>query len=161
MESTRPNPRLLTLTRSIATLAAGITLAVTAIAGCAQPNPTATTAPTSSSSSVPPPSLPTPTCGTFRYASGWPTTTAPYPGQYDCILDAFAVGTPASVAERLQTDGFGGHIEIRFYEVTGVGRVRVTVDATGAQPPGGVTVRDCTSLTTPGFGLVVDGCTPA
>ena len=144
--------------RPLTTLAVAATAAMTALVlSCAAPNP----APTTTSSSVPASTLPTPTCGTIRYASGWPTTTAPYPGLYDCILNAFSAGTPASVAERYQTDGLGGHIEIRFYEVTGVGQVRVTVDATGAQPPGGVTVSNCTSLSTPGFGLVADGCTPA
>ena len=86
----------------------------------------------------------------------------PSPTLWDCILTAFADGTSATFAERYQTDGYGGHIRIYFYEVTGVQTVRLTVDATGAQPPGGVTTEVCTSLSRPGTsGLVVGGCTSA
>jgi len=63
---------------------------------------------------------------------------------------------------RAQTDGEGGHIEITTYQVIGVQQVRQTVDATGAQPPGGITVSVCTGLAS-SFATIVttSGCTPA
>lgn len=147
-------------TRAAAALAVTALLTIGALGACTPPDPsTPTTAPpTTTGPSV---TFPTPTCGTFYAASGWPTTMAPSPALFDCIVDAFTAGTPATFAERFQTDGYGGHIEIHFYEVTGAGRVKVTVDATGAEPPGGVTVQECTSLTAGFFRLATSGCTPA
>ena len=98
-------------------------------------------------------------CGTAYLASGWPTTIVPSPTLAQCILDAFAAGTPAIYRERAQTDGNGGHIKITTYEVTGRYQVRRTVDATGAQPPGGITVSVCTGLAAgPDSQLVASGC---
>ena len=55
----------------------------------------------------------------------------------------------------------GGHIEITTYEVIGVRQVRRTVDATGAQPPGGVTVSVCSGLASgPDGQLAASGCAP-
>jgi hypothetical protein len=118
------------------------------------------------STSVPPTATTTVTtpggqidCGTAYLASGWPTTIAPSPTLAQCILDAFAAGTPAIYRERAQTDGNGGHIEITTYQVTGRQKVWRTVDATGAQPPGGVTVSACTGLAAgPDSQLVASGC---
>ncbi len=101
-------------------------------------------------------------CGTAYLASGWPTTFLPSPTLQQCILSAFAAGTPAIYRERAQTDGQGGHIKITIYEVIGVHQVRRTVDATGAQPPGAVTVSVCTGLASGQDGqLAASGCTPA
>lgn len=144
-------------TQSSVALAFAALIALASLGACAPMNPSPpTTAPPTTS---PPVTYPTPTCGTFYAASGWPTTMPPSPTLFDCIVGAFAAGTPATFAERFQTDGYGGHIEVHFYEVTGVGRVRVTVDATGAEPPGGVTIEECTSLTAGFFRLTVSGCT--
>ena len=116
-----------------------------------------TTAPTTSST--------TPTgqidCGTAYLASGWPTTILPSPTLQQCILSAFAAGTPAIYRERAQTDGEGGHIEITTYEVIGVRQARRTIDATGAQPPGGITVSVCSGLASgPDGQLAASGCAP-
>jgi hypothetical protein len=100
-------------------------------------------------------------CGTDYLASGWPTTIAPSPQQQSCILEAFASGSYAIYTERAQTDGEGGHIEITTYQVIGPRRVRRTVDATGALPPGSVTVTVCTGLSGNVGPLVATGCTPA
>jgi len=98
-------------------------------------------------------------CGTASLASGWPTTIAQSPTLAQCILGAFATGTPAIYRERAQTDGNGGHIEITIYQVTGPHQVRRTVDATGAQPPGGTTVSVCTGLVAgPDSQLAASGC---
>ena len=126
---------------------------------------TATTRPTG----PPPPTVATTTttngagqvdCGTRYLASGWPTTTVPYPGFADCIQQAFASGTAAIYVERAQTDGEGGHIEITTYEVVGVRQVRRTVDSTGAQPPGGVVVSTCTGMGHDSQVVVASGCHP-
>jgi hypothetical protein len=101
-------------------------------------------------------------CGTAYLASGWPTTMAQSPVMQQCILDHFASGQPAVYAERAQTDGEGGHIEITTYDVIGVHRVRRTVDARGAQPPGGITVSVCTGLSgNLGGPITASGCSPA
>ncbi len=101
-------------------------------------------------------------CGTAYLASGWPTTVLPSPQLQQCILAAFAAGTPAIYRERAQTDGAGGHIQVTTYEVTGVHQVRRTVDATSAQPPGGITVSTCTGLAAGSDGqLTATGCAPA
>lgn len=123
--------------------------------------PSTPTTPGTTSTTAPPVSFPAPTCGTYFAASGWPTTIRPAPGLFDCILTAFSAGTPASFGERYQTDGFGGHIEVRFFEVLAPGRVRLTIDATNTLVPAGVTVQVCSSLTPSATsGLVADGCTP-
>jgi hypothetical protein len=85
-------------------------------------------------------------CGTLYLASGWPTTTAPWPSAFDCILDAFSTGTPARFVERAQTDGEGGHIRVTTYTVIGVEEVQRVVDSTGALPPGDITTTVCTGL---------------
>jgi hypothetical protein len=82
-------------------------------------------------------------------ASGWPTTTVTNwnggPGR--CFFDAWAAGRPATLVVREQTDGQGGHILVTTYQVLEAGRLLVTADATGAQPPGGVTQRECHTVT--------------
>ena len=86
----------------------------------------------------------------------------PSPTLQQCILSAFAAGTPAIYRERAQTDGQGGHIQITSYEVIGVHQVRRTVDATGAQPLGAITVSVCTGLASGSDGqLAASGCSPA
>ncbi len=98
-------------------------------------------------------------CGTAYLASGWPTTILPSPTLQQCLLSAFAAGTPAIYRERAQTDGEGGHIKVTTYEVIGVHQARRTVDATGAQPPGGITVSVCSGLASgPDGQLTASGC---
>ena len=130
-------------------------------------DPSAPSTATTQPSGPPPPPVATTTttngagqidCGTRYLASGWPTTTVPYPGFADCIQQAFASGTSAIYVERAQTDGEGGHIEITTYEVVGARLVRRTVDSTGAQPPGGVVVSTCTGLTHDSQVVVASGC---
>ena len=130
-------------------------------------DPSAPSTATTRPSGPPPPTVATTTttnaagqvdCGTRYLASGWPTTTVPYPGFADCIQQAFASGTSAIYVERAQTDGEGGHIEITTYEVVGARLVRRTVDSTGAQPPGGVVVSTCTGLTHDSQVVVASGC---
>jgi hypothetical protein len=151
-------------------LAAGPSLVPTTISGL----PPGTRAPVTTlgpSTTVPPPTSTPPTttppagvvdCGTAYLASGWPTTVLPSPTLQQCILSTFAAGTPATYAERAQTDGEGGHIQVTTYLVTGVRQVRRTVDATGAQPPGGITVSVCTGLASgPDGQLAATGCSSA
>ncbi len=126
--------------------------------------PVTTTGPTQTTS-APTTSSTTPTgqidCGTAYLASGWPTTTVPSPAVQQCILSAFSAGTAAIYRERAQTDGEGGHIQITTYEVIGVRQVRRTVDATGAQPPGAITVSVCSGLASgPDGQLAASACTP-
>lgn len=97
-------------------------------------------------------------CGTVYYAAGWPTTFYMRPSP--CITDAFAKGTPARLTTREQTDGHGGHILVKTYEVVGVGEFLYTVDATGAMPSGPVTTEHCSLLTSDGQFLHAGGCTP-
>ncbi|MFM7069773.1 MAG: hypothetical protein ACKOYM_09985 [Actinomycetes bacterium] len=100
-------------------------------------------------------------CGTISYASGWPTTTLFVVTKFDCITSAFATGTDAHLIERRQTDGYGGHIAVTTYQVTGVQQVRVTVDNTNALPAGEVTTSICTGLVALSASLQVSDCTPA
>jgi hypothetical protein len=94
-------------------------------------------------------------CGTFDTAAGWPTTFAR--PRNDCLLTAFASGTPAMYL--LYTAPSPGDTRriATTYEVIGVQRVRVTVDTTGW---GGttITVSECTGLTDNGFNLQTTGC---
>jgi hypothetical protein len=118
-----------------------------------------TTAPTTTSSTTPAGQI---DCGTAYLASGWPTTILPSPTLQQCILSAFSAGTSAIYRERAQTDGEGGHIQITTYEVIGVRQVRRTIDATGAQPPGGVTTSTCSGLASgPDGQVVASGCVAA
>lgn len=99
-------------------------------------------------------------CGTIDRASGWPTTFAPNPEPFQCLQRSFDAGTPARMVDREQTDGEGGAILITTYDVLGAGRVRVTVDAReAADRPQGVTVSECTGLTTQMITVITSGCT--
>ncbi len=155
------SPRLTTLvprSSTTATARSETTATTTTVPVNTGPTVAPTVPPTSSTS---PPGTPI-DCGTAYLASGWPTTVLPSPTLQQCILSAFAAGTPATYRERAQTDGEGGHIEITTYEVIGVNQVRRTVDATGALPPGGVTVSICTGLAAGSDGqLSASGCRPA
>ncbi len=135
------------------------TVPVTTLAPITVPATAPTTVPATTASTTPAGQI---DCGTAYLASGWPTTILPSPALQQCILSAFAAGRPAIYRERAQTDGQGGHIKITTYEVIGVHQVRRTVDATGAQPPGAVTVSVCTGLASGQDGqLAASGCTPA
>lgn len=130
-----------------------------ALAGCTwlPPQlPPPTTATSIPATTVPPTTGPTTIpgtpqdCGTIRYASGWPTTTAMLPSNpmIDCIRSAFASGHEAKLITREQTDGLGGHILITTYETVGVHQLVLTVDRTGAlDPPHDVTRSACSELT--------------
>lgn len=99
-------------------------------------------------------------CGTIYRATGWPTTFVPSRESFECLQSAFDTGTPARLVDREQTDGEGGAILVTTYDVLGAGRVRVTVDATeAADRPQGVTVSECSGLTTEFVTITVSGCT--
>jgi hypothetical protein len=146
--------RLLTL------LCIGATLSLVVL-GCepSYPGPTTTSTSASTSTTFAPGEI---NCGIDYLASGWPTTTAPTPATFTCILDAFAAGSSAQFIEREQTDGNGGHIRVTTFQIIGVRSVKVTVDSTGAQPRGGVTVESCGALTAPAGAIVLQtgSCTP-
>jgi len=57
---------------------------------------TATTGPVAVTEPAVPPA--TEDCRTNNALAGWPTTTAPAPDAYACILDALATGTPAQMS---------------------------------------------------------------
>ena len=58
------------------------------------------------------------------------------------------------------TDNDGGHNHVTTYEVLGHDQVIVTVDNTGAQPPGGITKSTCTGLTAMSDAVTPTGCSP-
>jgi hypothetical protein len=84
-------------------------------------------------------------CGDRTLTAGWPTTTAPVPGDKACILDAFNSGAPAYYIERTAAPD-DRHLRVTTYEVLGLRTARMTVDDTAAQPPGGTTTTTCTRL---------------
>jgi hypothetical protein len=86
-------------------------------------------------------------CGQEYPSSGFPTTAAPFPGHFDCIVAAAQAGEPARYA-LLSRDHHGG-VAITLYDVLGPAQVRIVsqvVDWTGA--PGSVSDQQCTALQT-------------
>lgn len=128
----------------------------TTVAPTTEPDPTGPTGPDPTDPTTAPGVL---DCGTQYLASGWPTTPAPSRLMAECIVAAFETGRPATYAERAQTDGEGGHIMVTRFDVTAVRVVVVTVDATAAQPPGGVTTRTCHGLTLDSLLPTASACT--
>jgi hypothetical protein len=94
-------------------------------------------------------------CGSFDTAAGWPTTFARQ--RADCLLNAFAAGTPARYVLYTAPSASSNRRVSNIYEVIGVQRVRVTVDAT-AYGGDTITVSECTGLTDNG-NLQATGCT--
>jgi hypothetical protein len=100
-------------------------------------------------------------CGTIYYASGWPTTMVvniEIVGA--CFLDAWETGTRAKLVTREQTDGQGGHILIKTYEVRGPGELRVRTDPTQTVTPGPVRIETCSTLTHNLTHLIPGDCLP-
>jgi hypothetical protein len=69
-------------------------------------------------------------------------------------------GQPAVFVEYAPTDNQGGHNQVTTYEVLSRDQVIVTVDDTGAQPPGGIIKSICTGLTGMFDGVTPTGCSP-
>jgi hypothetical protein len=84
-------------------------------------------------------------CGKEFPSLGYPTTFAPLPDRFDCIVAAAQAGEPA-IRSSLSRDDRGG-VAITIFEVLGPGRVRIVardVDWTGA--PGPESEQLCTGL---------------
>lgn len=107
-------------------------------------------------------------CGSISELAGWPTTTTSFPDRFDCIVDAFADGTPARMVVTSVGAGTSGRETADGYDVptrvvtawvvTGPGEVEHTTDRT--EDGGTVTVEVCSGLTVdPTGALTATGCT--
>lgn len=126
-----------------------------------------------STSPAPTPTIPAGSkeCDGANALAGWPTTTAPWPGAYDCIVDAMASGTPAWMVLVTAGEGVSGRTTADGYDlptrrvvtwvVLGEGQLQQTTDLT--DEGGTVTTEMCTGLSTSsGYQPPIPtGCAPA
>lgn len=108
-------------------------------------------------------------CGAVNLLSGWPTTMAPSPNSFDCIVAAAASGTPAQMTVTSAGDGSSGRKttdgydipthRVVTYVVRGPGEIVQAIDQT--EDGGGTTVFLCSGLTAAVFGEPSPtGCKP-